>query len=107
MAVIGDFQEEQRQFLLISQLNPMSNLLRTGTICMNTTKNFVPLHNDSMYEKLPPYLVMHLSGHDLFYNDGSASGRVQRHFYDVQMRKSRRDLYLWLGSFPHPNSIIY
>ena len=27
-------------------------------ICMNITKNFVPLHNESMYAKLPPYLVM-------------------------------------------------
>ena len=88
----------------------MSNLLCTGTICMNTTK-ILFLCIMTLYEKLPPYLVMHLSGHlfhDLFYSDGSAPGRrVQRHFYDVQMRKSRRNLYLWLGSFPHPNRIIY
>ena len=26
----------------------MSNLLCASTICMNTTKNFIPLHNDSI-----------------------------------------------------------
>ena len=26
---------------------------------MNTTKNFVPLHDDSLYVKLPSYLVMY------------------------------------------------
>ena len=34
MAVIGDFQKKQCHPLLI------------GGICMNTTKNFVPLRND-------------------------------------------------------------
>ena len=44
-----DFQkEEQRPILLISQHNSMSNSLCTDAICMNTTKNFVPLHNDSI-----------------------------------------------------------
>ena len=58
MAVIGGFQEKQQHLLLISQHNSLSNLLCTGAICMNTTKNVVPLHNDSTYAKLPPHLVM-------------------------------------------------
>ena len=56
MAVIGNFQEEQRHLLLISQHNSMSNLLCTGA-----TKNFVLLHNDSKNAKLPPYLEMSAS----------------------------------------------
>ena len=37
---MGDFQEEQRN---------LSNLLCTGAICVNTTQNFVAMHNDSLY----------------------------------------------------------
>ena len=40
------------------QHTSVSNLLCTGAICMNTTKNFVPLRN--AYTKLPPYLVVKL-----------------------------------------------
>ena len=57
---MGDFQEKQRHLLLISQHNSMSNLLCTGTICMNTTKNFVPQYNDSICE-ITTYLVMNLN----------------------------------------------
>ena len=55
MAVIRDFPEEEHDLLLIPQHNSMSNLLYTGVICMSTTKIFVPLHNDSVNEKLLPY----------------------------------------------------
>ena len=60
MAVIGDFQEEHCHLLLISQQNLMSNLLCTDAIYIKTTKNFVPLRNDSIYVKLPPDLGMDL-----------------------------------------------
>ena len=53
VALVGDFQEKQCHLLLISQHNSMLNLLCNGAICMNTTKNFVPLHNDSICEINP------------------------------------------------------
>ena len=53
MTVVGDFQEEQQHLLLIPQHNSKSNLLCTGDICMNITKNFFPLHNDSIPEITP------------------------------------------------------
>ena len=36
----------------------MSNLLCVGDICMNTVKNLVSLHSNSVYAELPPHLVM-------------------------------------------------
>ena len=56
----GNFQEKQCNPLLISQHKSMSDLLCTGTICIKTTENFLPLYNGSIYAKLPPYLVMRL-----------------------------------------------
>ena len=48
LAVIGDFQEKQHNLLLIFQHHSMLKLLCTGTTCINTTKYFIPLYNDSI-----------------------------------------------------------
>ena len=57
MAVTGDFQEEQRHPLLISQHNSLSSFL---DLCYlyDHNQNFIHLHNDSTCAKLPPYLVV-------------------------------------------------
>ena len=48
LGLIGDFQEAQQHLLLSSQHNSMSPILCTGAICMNTSKNAVPLYNESI-----------------------------------------------------------
>ena len=51
--LIGNFQEEHHDLLLISQHTSMSNLLNTGTICMNTTKYFFTSNKIHQYPSDP------------------------------------------------------
>ena len=85
----GNSFRAAQHLLLISQSNSMSSLQCTSSICMNTNKNFIPLHNESKYMKLPSFpVIVYLSFADSGQVVGGSESLPHSWPWQVSLRNS-------------------